>query len=254
MAKFENYPAVQRGVIMLCGDSGAGKTSALATLANAGYNLRVMDLDNKLGVMRKHLTADGAARTSVMTFKDALNEKATAYKRFKEVIYNGWKDEDEDLGKLETWGPQDVLAIDSATFLGEIIKHEALAMDGKRNFEKLSQAHWYDAILQVQNLFDFLTSDWFKHHLVMTALPLLVEDEAGVSKYYPNVVTKNFSAQCGKFFDNVVRIQSKRDGSRVIRTGGDNRMELKVNGEFPLEIEADLAALLEGIAEVKAAA
>jgi len=247
--KFKDYPATKRGVIMLCGDSGAGKTSALATLANAGYNLRVMDLDNKLAVLRKHLTEDGAKRVDVMTFKDALNKKADAYKRFKNVIYTGWKDQGEDLGKLETWGPDTVLAIDSATFLGDIIKNEARAMDGKANFDKLSQANWYDAILQVENLFNFLTSDFFRCHLVMTALPLLVEDDAGISKFYPNVVTKNFSAGCGKYFDNVVRISSKRDGSRIIRTAGDNRMELKVMGDFPLEIDADLSVLLAGITD-----
>ncbi len=247
--KFKDYPATARGQIMLCGDSGAGKTSALATLANAGYQLRVLDLDNKLSVMRKHLTEEGANNVSVMTFKDALNKKADAYKRLKTTIYNGWKDDDEDLGKLETWGPDTVLAIDSATFLGDIIKNEARAMDGKANFDKLSQANWYDAILQVENLFNFLTSDFFKCHLVMTALPLLVEDDAGVSKFYPNVVTKNFSAQVGKFFDNVVRISSKRDGSRIIRTAGDNRMELKVNGDFPLEIDADLSVLIAGVTD-----
>jgi len=245
--KFNDYPAIGRGVIMVVGDSGAGKTSSLASLANAGYNLRVLDLDNKLSVLRKHLTEEGAGNVSVMTFKDALNKKADAYKRFKNVVYNGWKDDDEDLGKLETWGPDTVLAIDSATFLGDIIKNEARAMDGKANFEKLSQANWYDAILQVENLFNFLTSDFFKCHLVMTALPLLVEDEAGISKFYPNIVTKNFSAGVGKYFDNVVRISSKRDGSRIIRTGGDNRMELKVSGDFPLEIPADLSVLLAGI-------
>ena len=33
---------------ILLGDSGTGKTGALASLVKAGYKLRVLDLDNKL--------------------------------------------------------------------------------------------------------------------------------------------------------------------------------------------------------------
>ncbi|HSE45495.1 MAG TPA: hypothetical protein VLA89_09255, partial [Gemmatimonadales bacterium] len=34
--------------LMLVGDSKSGKTAALASLVEAGYELRVLDLDNKL--------------------------------------------------------------------------------------------------------------------------------------------------------------------------------------------------------------
>ena len=245
--KFEDYPTIDRAIILVCGDSGSGKTSLLATAANAGYKVNIADTENKLAVMRKHLTEEGAKRVSSITFKDDLTKKAQGYKAFKKVIYESWKDDKEDLGAISDWGRDTIFAIDSGTSLGELICHEALAMDGKPNFAKMERANWYDARIQVTNLFDYLTGPHFNCHIVMTAIPMPIDDDAGITRFYPEVVTKPFSTRLGKYFDNIVRIDSKRDGSRVIRTAGDNRMSLKVSGELPLEIEADLPTLIKGI-------
>ena len=37
--------------MLFIGPSGAGKTGALASLASAGYNLRILDMDNGLDVL-----------------------------------------------------------------------------------------------------------------------------------------------------------------------------------------------------------
>lgn len=42
--------------LLFIGDSGAGKSGALASLASEGYNLRILDLDNGLDVLKNLLT------------------------------------------------------------------------------------------------------------------------------------------------------------------------------------------------------
>ena len=38
--------------LLLCGDSGSGKSGALASLVGAGYKLRILDMDNGLDSLK----------------------------------------------------------------------------------------------------------------------------------------------------------------------------------------------------------
>ena len=245
--KYESYPMTKRANILIVGDSGGGKTSLLATAANAGYRVNVADFDNKLAVLNKHLTDKGRENLSVITFKDKIGEAASASKRFDEVCAKGWKDAEEDLGKITTWGPDTILAIDSLTFWGDTLKSEALAMDGKKAHEQLAPQHWGEAVRRMQNRLDLLTGDHLNCHVIMTALPQVVEDESGVGRFYPSAITANFSTKVGRYFDNVVRVYSKRDDTFWLRTAPDGRWGLKTIGNCEKEMPADLAALIEAI-------
>ncbi len=249
MAKFDDYPMKDRAIVLVQGDSGSGKTSLLASAANAGYKVRIADFENKLAVLNTHLTDDGRANVSFITFKDEINKLARAYTNFKKILYNGWKDGDEDFGSVESWGTDTILVIDSLTAEGEAMKHDALAIDGKKPHEKLTMPNWGDAILSMTNHLDYLTSDHLHCHLLFTALPQIIDDDHGISRIYPGVVTKNFSTNVGRYFDNVVRIQSNRKGERSIRVVSDNRTELKVlnSNKFDAEIAPDIKVLFDGI-------
>ena len=65
--------------MLLIGDSGSGKSGALASLADAGFNLRVLDLDNGLDVLKNLLTdpkssykQDSASRVEYLTLTDKM--------------------------------------------------------------------------------------------------------------------------------------------------------------------------------------
>ena len=85
MAKFAEHQvsAITRALVV--GDSGAGKTSLLASVANGGYNLRVLDTDGQLDPLAGWLTKEGMKRTSFITLKDDFQVKPndTAWKRFQ---------------------------------------------------------------------------------------------------------------------------------------------------------------------------
>ena len=58
--------------MLLLGDSGAGKTGALASLAQAGYNLRILDLDSGVDVLRNLLGDNAAANVESVTLTDPM--------------------------------------------------------------------------------------------------------------------------------------------------------------------------------------
>lgn len=249
MAKYTEHKEKDRAIILVVGDSGAGKTSLFASAANAGYKVRILDTENKLGVLRAHLTPEGAERTSSITFKDDLGKRATGMKEFRNIIYNGWKDGGEDLGPISGWGPDTILGVDSATALAELMKHEALDLNGRKSHEQPTQQEWYDAVRQMTNFLDGITSDYLKCNVVITALPIPIEDELGLTRYYPNLVTKNFSTTAGRYFDNVVRIYTAKGGEKRIKTVSDNRWELKTiaSDKLDKEVAADLPLLIKAL-------
>ena len=52
MANIKTHKSAEYTKLMLVGDSGSGKTTALASLANAGYNLRILDFDDGLSILQ----------------------------------------------------------------------------------------------------------------------------------------------------------------------------------------------------------
>jgi hypothetical protein len=248
MAKFENHESQDRVKVIIMGDSGSGKTGHLASLANAGYQLRVLDIDNKLGILRSYLDANAEENIHFITLRDDISApKANAYRDLTKIIWNGWKTKTENLGALSEWDANSVLVIDSLTFLGKAAMHKAASEGGKPMNTKLTMSEWGEAIGGVESLIDFLTSDYFKFNLVVTALPIAVDDEFGSSKLYPQTVTKNFSMQVPAYFDNLIGLKARRDGSRYFRTISEPRAEYRTSNPkgVPKEMDANLAELFK---------
>ena len=111
MANISKHKSAEYTKLMLVGDSGAGKTSALASLANAGYNLRILDFDDGLSILPEFLNKDAVSNVSFITLKDGLGQ-ANAFRKGVQMITQ-WKDGDEDFGPVKSWTNKDVLVIDS---------------------------------------------------------------------------------------------------------------------------------------------
>ena len=67
MANIKNHKSSDYTKLLLVGDSGSGKTSSLAALANAGYNLRILDYDDGLSILPEFLNKDAVKRVSYVT-------------------------------------------------------------------------------------------------------------------------------------------------------------------------------------------
>jgi len=250
MASIRNHTSVDVTKLLLVGDSGSGKTATLATLANAGYNLRILDFDDGLAILPEFLNKDAVDRVSFVTLKDPIN-KAEAFRKSANLIAN-WKDGDEDYGPVNKWTSKDVLVIDSLTLMGEAALRGALVFNNKKPTEQASQPEWGTAARDVQNIVQYITGSEVPCNVVVTTHMQYMEGETGVSKAYPTSVGSKLSTKLGRYFNCVCRIDTRttsKGTERTLRTVSDHRMDLKVTAPSLLEpnVALDLAKLFEAI-------
>jgi hypothetical protein len=251
--------------LLLLGDSGTGKTGALASLILAGYNLRILDFDNGtsilIGVLRKKLLEkaitqqqfdDALQRTRRIPCEDRfhnvqgkmLPQSATAWPRACNAIHN-WDDGGMKLGNLGTWGEKDILVIDSLTFAGK----SAVRMMQQMN-SRLAVPPWQsdygEAQKLVENLCALLYSTEVKCNVVVIShirevgrryqtlddkSRVVTLEEEGTRKGYAETGTGvALSPTIGRYFGAVLLadiVGSGQSTRRVIRTVPHENIGLK---------------------------
>lgn len=248
MAKMEDHMSNDITKMLLVGDSGAGKTSALAGLANAGFNVRILDFDNGLDTLRDFLEPDAVARVSYVTLRDSLSQATAWVKAMKMATH--WKDGDEDLGKVKEWGSNDVLVVDSLTFAGKAALNSVMQFNRKKLSDQPGLQDWGQGIRDLETFLQYLTSDDLKCNVIVNTHITQYEDAGGITRGYPTALGSKLPTYISRYFNMVLRMESKvvgRETKRTIRTVSDNRMDLKNVAPKSLEavIESDLAKVFE---------
>jgi len=247
MPAYTDHTVGSRTKLLLCGDSGSGKTSSLATLANAGYNLRIADFDAGLDVLGNYLEGDAASRVHYVTLRDSM-KNATAFQDFSKLLTIGW----EDFGLPKDWGDNDVLVIDSLTFLANSAMRRILQRDGKKFTDQPAIQHWGEAGRDIELLIQWLTSDELPCNLVVTTHVQYYDEPGGGSRAYPVALGRKLPTIIGRYFNTVLRIDvkpSKTGGSRILRTASDYKMDLKnpAPKQIDPEVDLDLNLIFKGI-------
>ena len=174
-AKLAANPAVR---MLLMGYPGAGKTGALASLANAGFKLRILDFDGNPESLILHTEPDKLQNIDIMSFEDPLKEKSGHVgpeglpKAFANALkaMDHWKYVDDDgtevdLGQSKDWGPDTVVVLDGLTGLGKAAMRRAQAVMNKTPLNT-TQAVWGLAIADQEAFIEKLTSAANRFHLV----------------------------------------------------------------------------------------
>src|SRR3990167_3573780 len=110
--------------LLLIGDPTSGKTSSLATLVEHGYNVRMIDIDGGAKVLADLL--DPKLWDKLIVVEAPVHDDNT-YTRVKRLIFEDF----EGLGPVQKWGLQDILVIDSFSFLVKTALRLILKMNGK---------------------------------------------------------------------------------------------------------------------------
>ena len=105
MPSLKDHHSADTTKLLFVGDSGAGKTGALASLAAAGYKIRILDLDNGVDVLRDLLTSskypkDAVGNVDYVTITEPMKNvggklipaKASVWQRLTSML-GEWKDE-----------------------------------------------------------------------------------------------------------------------------------------------------------------
>lgn len=242
--------------LLIIGGSGSGKTGSLCSLAAAGYNLRLLDMDNGVDIIHNLLSdpdrypPEALSRVKFETLTDTMRNangrlmpgKVTVWQRVSNLLSN-WKTPTEDLGSITTWSPTDVLVVDSLSRLAQHAVYFTQSFNAR-----VGQKMTWDDIYGAQQLLETFAMTLFdsavKCQVVILCHPDYIEDESGVKRGYPSTVGNKLSPRFGQYFNNILEARSTGSGRtkrHVLATKSSSMIETKtsapnrVRDEYPIE-------------------
>lgn len=242
------------------GDSGVGKTGSLISLLQAGYTIRMLDLDNNsdsLVQLCKHHDPKLLDRLDIISVRDKFRssqlaglEVAGQPKAWVQAL--GYLNKWDDGTALADWDNKTIFVLDTLTSAGRAAFHWARGM----NPSSKDPRQWYAAGQDsLKTLLELLTSPDFKCHILVLSHIDLMEKEDGTTKGYASSLGKAIGPQIAKVFPTLLMAETKGSGNNVKRTIATrptnlvdlkNPIPFKIDERYPLEtgMASIFAALL----------
>lgn len=225
--------------LLLIGDSGTGKTGAIASLVKGGSRIRVWDFDNKIagGILPILVRRDCPDKLKNVEFEPlrdkfkassigpVLDGPATAFTRGLSLL-----DKWTDGTKPAEWGPGTVVVIDSLTFLSDSAFNWARGLNPSA---KDPRQWFYSAQQAVENTIAMLTSSSFNTDVLVIAHVSYQDRPDGSMKGYPASVGKALGPTIPAYFENVALTQTT-GGKRFIQTVPTTLIDLKNPAAFKM--------------------
>jgi hypothetical protein len=256
--------------MLIVGYPGAGKTSALAALANAGFKLRIIAFDKmaNMAPLFAYTNPDKLGNIDIVAFEDKMRstpngmEPVGLPKAFADALslMERWKYKnpdgtETDLGKPSEWGLDTIVVLDTLTTMGEAAKRAAMVMNNKTP-KNMTQAVWGMG----QNMqLEFIkrinaNSNGFHSivnaHLVMIGPKDIAESDNPVTKelkekaagliptkLFPSALGKALPPLIGGEFATIIKAMPKYKGGKDV-----GRVLTKVSGE-ELDLKLPVSAL-----------
>jgi len=225
--------------LLLIGDSGTGKTGALASLVKAGYRLRVWDFDNKLagGILPIILKRDCPNLLGAVEFESLRDQLAPsplgpvvtgmpkAFTRGIELM-SKWTDGSDP----SKWGQETIMVMDSLTFFSDAAFNWARAL----NPTVKDPRQWYHTAQQgVEKTLALLTAASFQAHVIVVSHVSWQDRPDGTMKGYPSSVGKALGPTIPAYFENMALCQTT-SGKRLIQTLPTALVDLKNPAAFKM--------------------
>lgn len=252
MPSLENHPSSKTTKLLLMGNPGAGKTGSLAALADAGYNLRILDLDNGLDVLRNLLMdpkspykGEAYKRVNYVTLTEKkmgitsaggleTPKGATVWNRVSSTL-NNWPD---GLGPIASWTEKDVLVIDSLTLAGiAAFNFAAVATAGDKNRDP--RMVYFHAQNYLEYLMQCLYSDEVVCNVVVCAHITFIGDELKIMHGFPTTIGSRLSSKIGRYFNTMLMIRQEGP-RRKIYTIPTSQVELKSSAPLKVKDSYDI--------------
>lgn len=261
------------------GDSGSGKTGSLASLAAAGYNLRVLDVDKGISILKDYATnpasmylqpkpglwtaeqAKGIARRINYipvseTFTNTgghVIAKGDSYQKMLGYLTE-WKYGETNFGKLETWTEREVLVIDSFSRVCDARMYMELNMNARAVSGRQQSDYWkvQDAIerfLELLVSYDPLTKKGMPCHVILIGHVDYVEKDDGTTRGMPQSMGKALGPKIAQHFNHALLAKTSGQGTlarRKILTQTTGTIDLKNAAPLRVKPEYDLET---GLAE-----
>lgn len=257
--------------VCILGWPGGGKTGALASLANAGFKLRILDFDGKRGApLGQYVLPECRKNVDVITVTDKLRGGlkfievsgtpiafADGVKAMDHWAYTKPDGTKVDLGRSRDWGPDTIVVLDTGTAMGRAAKRRVVNMNNRTPLNT-RDSDWGAAMEEEGSFLERLTSPENPHHVIVNyhlkmlgprearkgdsdALKEIKEREAEIipTRLYPSAMgSKNAPQNIGQYFTTTLLIEPKYGpGSKVKRM-----IHTQPRAELDLKLPADLTA------------
>src|SRR3990167_4286685 len=268
MPDIDQLPDSQLIKMIYIGDSGSGKTGSLAALAAAGYNVRVLDVDKGVDILKGYATDPSpeniylkprpglwpgdkaiAKRINYVTISETwTNIQGTVVPKgdsWQKILaqLTEWKDGERSFGKLETWTPQDILVVDSLSRVCDARMYLQLVMNGRAVSGRQQQDYWM-VQESIERFLELLVSKSIPCHVILIGHIEYVEKDDKTTRGMPQSMGKALGPKIGQHFNHTLlaRTQGQGAGAKrkiVTQTTGvidlKNAAPLKVKPEYELE-------------------
>jgi len=266
--------------MMIVGYPGTAKTGMIASLANAGYKIRMLDYDGNSQSLLTYTDADKLANIDIVYLEDKMRNGErfiettgvpTAFRAGLNLL-DEWKYTDEDgsvvnLGKSKDWGCDTVVVLDSLTAMGLSSFRRQQSLSNKTPLNTTEQV-WGLAMAQQEAFIERLTSENNKHHVIVLAHLKIVgpkdlrkEDdditkeikqeihELVPNRLFPSALGKALPPVIGGHFPILIEASNEFKGSsvnRIIRVVPRPELDLKL----PSKVSFDKASVTDGLAKI----
>lgn len=266
--------------LMIVGYPGTAKTGMIASIANAGYKIRMIDYDGNSQSLLAYTNPDKLANIDIVYLEDKMRNGErfiettgipTAFRAGLDLM-DEWKYKEPDgtqinLGRSKDWGCDTVVVLDSLTSMGLASFRRQQSLSNKTPLNTTEQV-WGLAMAQQEAFIEKLTSETNNFHVIVIAHLKIVgpkdlrkEDEditkaikAEMQELIPN---RLFPSALGKALPPVIGghfpllIEAANDFKagkveRVIRTIPRPELDLKV----PSKVSFDKANVSDGLAKI----
>lgn len=258
MPSLDEHTSSKFTKVLYIGDSGTGKTGSLTSLVEAGYKLRILDMDNNLTVLKefvKRTCPDKIGNIDYETRRDKYKGTAGG------PIISGVAKAYVDATKLMTtwsddtipseWGEDTIFVLDSLSSLGRAAYDWCKSLN-PTNVGK-AQLQWYrDAQNSVEAIIGLLTSAAFECNVIVISHVQYVKDKdtGAIVKGQTNIIGEALGPNIPRYFGSLILAENEGIGKtakRVIRTVPTNLITLKTPAPFKID---ETYPLETGLAEI----
>lgn len=251
MARFsDEEDSIQPIKLLMMGASGSGKTSSLLSLIEAGYDVRVLDLDKGINPLKGFILQECPDKKHLLDVESVSDElrgnsmgieiqKAKAFPTAMKRLTK-WTDDSVPA----EWGLDTVCVIDSLSRLGDY----AYSLEKKNNPVVKDRRQWYFSAQQLLRQFlDMITADSFHTNVIVMA-HINIQDTPEGEKQLPKSIGQAFNTDIPTFFNNMVVARKIGAKKRVITLHPSNNVDLK--NEKPFKFDEPEIPLRTGLAEI----
>lgn len=237
---------------MLVGGSGVGKTYSLCTLADMGLNLRVLFTEPGMETLAQYYQdrnqelppnihwkyiapaapswdamLDSAKKINTMSFEglaklsDINKKEYDEFYRILSTLANFVSDRDgTQLGQVDDWGTDTVLAIDSLTGLSMAAMN---MVTGSKPVK--SMADWGVAISNLEMFLTKISTALRCHVVLISHLERETDELTGGTQLMASTLGKKLAPKIPRFFSDVIHV--KREGPKFVWSTASTNVDLK---------------------------